>query len=278
MLSPLETGTTRGRPRERGRSRETGPRAGTWPRRAARGAGEASQLAGRRGEAGQGPSISYMEGPCLILPGPERLCQHPTCEPRRRQPAGMPGPRRAGRGAGADMTRSTARVASWEASARPERTAGVDRTAGRRVTVSRRLRVGSRILRQRGRAPSGDRPAARVRRPERRRDAAGPGPDGMTGRRRWITGRLSGKAAASHRCLCAAIPSIRDLIHAGSWRPACAGVSRKPRRADLLPAASPARGPLTGCVHKHVDHLCKTAPGLCTRGGNAGDPVARPRS
>jgi len=69
MLSPLETGTTRGRPRERGRSRETGPRAGIWPRRAARGAGQARQLASGRGEAGQGPSISYMEGPCLILPG-----------------------------------------------------------------------------------------------------------------------------------------------------------------------------------------------------------------
>ena len=43
------------------------PCAGTWPRRAARGAGKAGQLAGQRGEAGQGPSISYMEGPCLIL-------------------------------------------------------------------------------------------------------------------------------------------------------------------------------------------------------------------
>ena len=75
MLSPLETGTTRGRPRERGRSRETGPRAGTWPRRAARGAAKTRQLASRRGEAGQGPSISYMEGPCLILPGQERLRQ-----------------------------------------------------------------------------------------------------------------------------------------------------------------------------------------------------------
>jgi hypothetical protein len=45
------------------------PRAGAWPRRAARGAGKARQLASRCGEAGQGPSISYMEGPCLILPG-----------------------------------------------------------------------------------------------------------------------------------------------------------------------------------------------------------------
>jgi hypothetical protein len=32
------------------------------------GAGQAGRLARRCGEAGQGPSISYMEGPCLILP------------------------------------------------------------------------------------------------------------------------------------------------------------------------------------------------------------------
>jgi len=34
------------------------------PVRAARGVGKAGQLASRCGEAGQGPSISYMEGPC----------------------------------------------------------------------------------------------------------------------------------------------------------------------------------------------------------------------
>jgi hypothetical protein len=42
------------------------PRTGVWHRRAARGASEARQLAWR-GEAGQGPSISYLEGPFLIL-------------------------------------------------------------------------------------------------------------------------------------------------------------------------------------------------------------------
>jgi hypothetical protein len=31
--------------------------------------GKAGQLASQRGEAGQGPSISYVEGPCLILAG-----------------------------------------------------------------------------------------------------------------------------------------------------------------------------------------------------------------
>ena len=70
MLSPLETGITRGRRRERGRSRETGPSRGYLaPAGGARRAAKTRQLASRRGEAGQGPSISYMEGPCLILPG-----------------------------------------------------------------------------------------------------------------------------------------------------------------------------------------------------------------
>ena len=54
------------------------PRAGTWPRRAARGVGKAGQLVSQRGEAEQGPSISYMEGPCPIdgvgaLPSGSRL-------------------------------------------------------------------------------------------------------------------------------------------------------------------------------------------------------------
>jgi hypothetical protein len=30
-------------------------------------------------------------------------------------------------------------------------------------------------------------------------------------------------------------------------------------------------------VHKHVDHLCATAPSLCIRSGNAGDSAAWPR-
>jgi hypothetical protein len=67
MLSPLETGTTWGRPRERGRSRETGPSRGYLA--PAGGARRRRRPAGWCGEAGQGPSISYMEGPCLILTG-----------------------------------------------------------------------------------------------------------------------------------------------------------------------------------------------------------------
>ena len=70
MLSPLETGTTRGRRRERGRNRETGPSRGYLaPAGGARRAAKTRQLASRRGGAGRGPSISYMEGPCLIPPG-----------------------------------------------------------------------------------------------------------------------------------------------------------------------------------------------------------------
>jgi hypothetical protein len=83
MLSPLETGTTRGRRRERGRSRETGPWRGYLA--PAGGAGRSAktrQLASRGGAAGHGPSISYMEGPCLILPGRNVL---PGPAPRRPQ-------------------------------------------------------------------------------------------------------------------------------------------------------------------------------------------------
>ena len=72
-IPPLETGTARGRPRERGRSRETGLLHGYLAPAAARGPGKARQLASRCGEAGQGPSISYMEGPCLILSSRNRV-------------------------------------------------------------------------------------------------------------------------------------------------------------------------------------------------------------
>jgi hypothetical protein len=70
MLSPLETGTTLGAtpgPWEEPGNRSLARVSGTGGRRAAS-AKPGSWRAGR-GEAGQGPSISYMEGPCLILPG-----------------------------------------------------------------------------------------------------------------------------------------------------------------------------------------------------------------
>ena len=75
MLSPFGNGHhLGGDPGNVGGAGRPAPRAGTWPRRAARGAGKARQLASRRGEARHGPSISYMEGPCLILPRKEWLC------------------------------------------------------------------------------------------------------------------------------------------------------------------------------------------------------------
>jgi len=106
MLSPLETGTTRGRRRERGRSRETGPSRGYLaPAGGARRSAKTRQLASRGGEAGHGPSISYMEGPCLILPGRNVLPgRHPgnrgdagpddrgPCRARTRFPGGRAGP------------------------------------------------------------------------------------------------------------------------------------------------------------------------------------------
>ena len=69
MLSPLETGTTLGA--TPGNVEEPGSRSlarvsGTGGRRAA--PARPANWSAWRGEAGQGPSISYMEGPCLILP------------------------------------------------------------------------------------------------------------------------------------------------------------------------------------------------------------------
>jgi hypothetical protein len=69
MFSPFGNGHHPGATPGRGGAGRPAPRTGTWPRRAARGAGTAGQLASRCGEAGPGPSISYMEGPGLILPG-----------------------------------------------------------------------------------------------------------------------------------------------------------------------------------------------------------------
>jgi len=75
MLSPLETGTTWGRPWERGRSRETGPRMGAWHPRAARRDSKARQLAGL-GEARSGKAPHLIHGgPCLILVGSNVLFQ-----------------------------------------------------------------------------------------------------------------------------------------------------------------------------------------------------------
>jgi hypothetical protein len=82
-------------------------------------------------------------------------------------------------------------------------------------------------------------------------------------------GRLPAGYAASIRC-----PPSWAMAQArsASCGPAA---SREHRHADALPA-SPAGERGTGfAVHNHVDHLCKTAPGLCAPWGNAGDRVYR---
>ena len=70
MLSPLETGTTPGATPETWEepgNRSLARASGTGGRRAA--PAKPGNWRAWRGEAGQGPSISYMEGPCLILTG-----------------------------------------------------------------------------------------------------------------------------------------------------------------------------------------------------------------
>jgi hypothetical protein len=67
MLSPLETGTSSGRLENVEGAGKPVPCTGIWHRRAARGSSEPGNWPTWGGEAGQGPSISYMEGPFLIL-------------------------------------------------------------------------------------------------------------------------------------------------------------------------------------------------------------------
>ncbi len=173
---PGATPGTREEPGDRPLARVPGP----GGRRVAS-AKPASWPAGR-GEAGQGPSISYMEGPCLILPGRNVIARTGTPAGAGLPAAMIWGPAEHGRG--------------------PQVAAGC---------------------------------AASIRCPPSWAMSSGPRPDP---------------------------------------RPAC----RPPRASTgtLLPA-SPARERVTGfAVHNHVDHLCKTALGLCAHWGNAGDPVAGP--
>jgi len=141
----------------------------------------------------------------------------------------------------------------------------------------------------------GDRPLVRVSGPGGRRAASGgqatgqPARRGRTGPLHLIHGgalsdsdrpeRLCrhrhGRPATPetrHRCLRArSHPRRRVIVRR-------AGMSRRP---GAVICCWPPAGQRTAdrlCVHKHVDHLCKTAPRLCMRGGNAGDPAARPRS
>jgi len=87
-------------------------------------------------------------------------------------------------------------------------------------------------------------------------------------------GRLSRRACGEHLVPAVVGDGIQAQARSASCVPAA---SRKNRHADPLPA-SPVRERVTGfAVHNHVDHLCKTAPGLCAHWGNAGDRVTGPR-
>ena len=112
-----------------------------------------------------------------------------------------------------------------------------------------------------------------------------PGSLSVSGTRRRDHGERDGRQALGTRAACPAgcAASIRcppsGAMHPGPGqiRVLVPAASRKHRHADPLPA-SPARERVAGfAVHNHVDHLCKTAPGLCAHWGNAGDRVTGPR-
>jgi hypothetical protein len=87
-------------------------------------------------------------------------------------------------------------------------------------------------------------------------------------------GRLSCRVCGEHPVPAVVGDGIQAQARSASCVPAA---SRKNRHADPLPA-SPVRERVTGfAVHNHVDHLCKTASGLCAHWGNAGDRVTGPR-
>jgi hypothetical protein len=124
------------------------PRTGAWPRRVARGASKARQLASRCGEAGQGPSISYMEGPCLILPGRNDLASTATACRAPPECATAIGPRSSpGTGQVVKRLRNPAvdgvrasRSRSWLWSRRPD-SDPTGRWGGPRLAVRTRVRM-----------------------------------------------------------------------------------------------------------------------------------------
>ena len=76
-------------------------------------------------------------------------------------------------------------------------------------------------------------------------------------------GRRLGARAA---CARAPAPAVADDVNQAQARSASGvpAASRKHRHAGALLPASRAGERVTGfAVHNHVDHLCKTAPGLC---------------
>jgi hypothetical protein len=79
MLSPLETGTIRGQPRDAGSTGKLVILAGAWHWRAARGAGKARRLADLVWRAKRkAPSISYMEGALSHCAWHRGLCHGDT--------------------------------------------------------------------------------------------------------------------------------------------------------------------------------------------------------
>ena len=90
---------------------------------------------------------------------------------------------------------------------------------------------------------------------------------------RIVSGRNAVPAQHRHRYGVSATAAMRPRDARWPW-PGTAEVLERLRRDRWQ-----ATGPLAGfSVHTHVDHLCKTATGLCTRSGNAGDSAGRPRS
>ncbi len=128
-----------GRPGSVGGAGRPAPRAGTWHRRAARGAGKPASWPTWCGEAGQGPSLSNMEGPCLILPAGNVSTRAGTPATAEMPAPMIWGPTEHGRGSRAAAPRPEAVSAGTAASATdPCRTVGVlTRKTGCRAVASR---------------------------------------------------------------------------------------------------------------------------------------------
>src|SRR5579859_6362452 len=92
MPLPLETGITRGKPRDVGGAGKPAPRAGVWPWRAVRSTADAGQPAdvARRGRAGSPPSHTWRGPSSFLRPYPGTIssfseltglgCGHGTSE------------------------------------------------------------------------------------------------------------------------------------------------------------------------------------------------------
>lgn len=94
---------------------------------------------------------------------------------------------------------------------------------------------------------------------------------------RWVfcgDSRLDGMTPAA----AGACPHRQGWVMGPSW----VLLASRTRRADPgMPVPAPLIRRLPASrqlpVHKHVDGLCRTMPGLCILGGNAGDSAACPQ-